>query len=100
MAVPDVAGGLADAGAGDAGGTRPAARRAWSMARQARRREWAGCVVTAVDGPESVLIPALCAAAGRAGYLWVLSPWAPADHEPPVLRHRLYWGDAATLLGR
>jgi hypothetical protein len=78
VAVPDLAGGLS-------GGRRGA----WSMASQARRRDWAGCVVTALDGPEEVLIPGLCAAAARAGYRWVLSPWAP-DDRPPVMRHRLY----------
>ncbi len=83
VAVPDVAGGLAVGRAGD----RP--RGAWSLARQARTRAWTGCVVLAVDGPESVLIPGLCAAARRAGYSWVLSPWAP-DARRPVMRHRLY----------
>jgi hypothetical protein len=87
VAVPDLAGGL------DGGG-----RRAWSLARQARRRDWTGCVVTALDGPPEVLIPGLCAAAGRAGYQWVLSPWAP-DGRTPVLRHRLYRGDVASLVG-
>ena len=88
VAVPDVAGGLAPAGGGGRG------RGAWSMAKQARRREWAGCVVTALDGPESVLVPGLCAAAAAAGYEWVLSPWAPDDRDP-VMRHRLYRGDVS-----
>lgn len=87
VAVPDLAGGL--------GGER---RSAWSMARQARRRDWRGCVVTALDGPPSVLVPGLCAAAGRAGYQWVLSPWAPDDHIS-VMRHRLYRGELAALSG-
>jgi hypothetical protein len=91
MAVPDVAGGLGSGGGrGRRGG-------AWSMAKQARRRAWTGCVVTALDGPESVLVPALCAAAGRAGYRWVLSPWAP-DGRAPVMRHRLYRAQVAELL--
>jgi hypothetical protein len=85
VAVPDLAGGLGEGG-----------RRAWALARQARRRDWAGCVVTALDGPESVLIPGLCAAAGRAGYQWVLSPWAP-DDRAPVMRHRLYQGHVGVL---
>ncbi len=80
VAVPDLAGGLSHSGG---------PRRAWSMASQARRRAWAGCVVTALDGPDAVLVPGLCAAAARAGYQWVLSPWAPDDREP-VMRHRLY----------
>jgi hypothetical protein len=89
MAVPDVAGGLGSV-AGRGG--------AWSMAKHARRRAWNGCVVTALDGQESILVPALCAAAGRAGYRWVLSPWAP-DGRPPVMRHRLYRAQVAALLG-
>jgi len=79
VAVPDLAGGLGD-GAG---------RSAWSMARQARRRNWDGCVVTSIDGAPATMIPGLCAAAGRAGYRWVLSPWAPGG-QAPVMRHRLY----------
>ena len=89
VAVPDVVGGLAVGRAGERG------RGAWSLASQARRRAWTGCVVLAVDGPESVLIPGLCAAARRAGYAWVLSPWAP-DGRRPVMRHRLYRTDVAS----
>ncbi len=79
VAVPDVVGGLAE----------DKARGAWALARKARTRAWEGCVVVALDGPEAVLVPALCGAAGRAGYSWVLSPWAPA-HTTPVMVHRLY----------
>jgi hypothetical protein len=88
VAVPDIAGGLA--------GARPGA---WSAARRARRRDWAACVVTSVDGPESVLVPGLCAAAARAGYRRVLASWAP-DDRPPVMRHRLYQASVASLRGR
>jgi hypothetical protein len=87
VAVPDLAGGLGAAGPGHG---------AWSMARQARRREWTGCVVTSVDGPPETMIPGLCAAAGRAGYQWVLSPWAP-DDRAPVMRHRLYRSVVASV---
>jgi hypothetical protein len=99
IAVPDVAGGLGGPPGGrGARGARSAwgARGAWSMARQARRREWTSCAVTALDGDASVLIPGLCAAAARAGYEWVLSPWAP-DGRAPVMRHRLYRGDTGPL---
>lgn len=86
VAVPDLAGGLGGGvdGDGSVGG-----RGAWSMARRARRREWSGCVVTSLEGAPETMIPGLCAAAGRAGYQWVLSPWAPG-HQEPVMRHRLF----------
>jgi hypothetical protein len=83
VAVPDVVGGLAE----------DKSRGAWALARKARTRAWEGCVVLALDGPEDVLIPGLCAAAGRAGYSWVLSPWAPENSATPgsqVMIHRLY----------
>ena len=86
VAVPDV---------GPALGT-GRVRGAWSLARRARQRMWEGCVITAIDGPEDVLVPALCAAAGEAGYRWVLSPWAPPG-TAPVLRHRLYGGETNAL---
>ncbi len=85
VAVPDLAGAAAGTGG------------AWSLARRARRRDWEGCVVTAMDGDGSVLIPGLCAAAARAGYEWVLSPWAP-DGRRPLMRHHLYRGDIASLV--
>ena len=85
VAVPDIAGSLARVPRG-----------AWSMARRARRRDWAACVVISVDGPESVLVPGLCAAAARAGYRRVLSSWAP-DDRPAVMRHRLYRASVASL---
>jgi hypothetical protein len=91
VAVPDVAGTMA----GRPGG-RSVARGAWSLARQARKRRWDGCVVLALDGPEDVLVAELCAAAGRAGYQWVLSPWAPNGTEP-VMVHRLYEGSVSDL---
>jgi hypothetical protein len=83
VAVPDVVGGLAE----------DKSRGAWALARKARTRAWEGCVVLALDGPEDVLIPGLCAAAGRAGYSWVLSPWAPENSDAPsspAMIHRLY----------
>jgi hypothetical protein len=95
VAVPDIAGAMAERADG-----RGATRGAWSMARRARKRTWEGCVVIALDGPEEVLIPSLCASAGRRGYQWVLSPWAPPGTEPvtPVMIHRLYTGAVADLI--
>jgi hypothetical protein len=93
VAVPDITGAMASRR--DDGHS--LARGAWSMARRARKRTWEGCVVIALDGAEEVLIPSLCASAGRAGYQWVLSPWAPAGTEP-VMVHRLYTGAVADLV--
>jgi hypothetical protein len=79
VAVPDVAVELG----------RGTARQAWKLAKRARTRAWDTCVVVALDGDPSRIIPALCAAAGRAGYSWVVSPWAPPGNEPALV-HRLY----------
>jgi hypothetical protein len=80
VAVPDVA---AELGRGTA-------RQAWKLAKRARTRAWDTCVVLALDGDPSLVVPALCAAAGRAGYSWVVSPWAPPTTEAALV-HRLYW---------
>jgi hypothetical protein len=102
VAVPDVAGtwsGWAGRTGGAGTGGRSLARGAWSLAHRARKKAWDGCVVLALDGPEEVLIPTLCAVAGQAGYRWVLSPWAP-NGTAPVMVHRLYTALVADLQGR
>jgi hypothetical protein len=78
VAVPDLA-----------GATR-AADKAWDLARRARERDWEGCVVLGMEGDPSVLVPAIQAAAGAAGYEWVVAPWAPLGAGPPETVHRLY----------
>jgi hypothetical protein len=81
-AVPDVSAALRAAGAGGA----------WHLARRARRRDWETCVVVELDGDATVLVPAICGAAGRAGYRSVIAPWAPDDREPETV-HALFTGD-------
>jgi hypothetical protein len=79
VAVPEVA---VELGQGTA-------RQAWRLAKRARTRAWDTCVVLALDGDPSRIIPTLCATARRAGYSWVVSPWAPPGTEPALV-HRLY----------
>jgi hypothetical protein len=81
VAVPDVAAALGEG----------SARRAWALAKRARTRAWDTCVVVGLDGDPALIIPSLCAAAGRAGYSWVVSPWAPGADISPLLVHRLYY---------
>jgi hypothetical protein len=80
-AVPDVAGALRRAGV----------RSAWSLAKRAKERNWEGCVVVRVAGDRAALVPGLVAAAGAAGYRWVVAPWSP-DARPPEAVHRLFTG--------
>lgn len=78
VALPDIAGPWRAAG-----GPLP-------LAARAARRQWSTAVVVELDGDPAVLVPALVAAAGSAGYTDVVSPWAPADAELPEAVHRLY----------
>ena len=78
VALPDIAGPWHDAGG-------PLA-----LAGRAARREWSTAVVIELDGDPAVLVPALLAAAGAAGYTSVVTPWAPSDARPPETVHRLY----------
>ncbi len=71
-AVPDVSGVLADA----------SLRSAWKVARRARHRRFDVAVCVHCDGPPELLVPRLQAAAGDAGYRWVVAPWAPAGTTP------------------
>ena len=57
-------------------------RSAWRDARRARQRRFDTAVCVRCDGPPEVLVPRLLAAAGQAGYRWVITPWAPPGHEP------------------
>jgi hypothetical protein len=50
---------------------------AWQLAKRARRGAWEGCTVVHLDGDPGRLVPALQAAAGEAGYEWVVAPWSP-----------------------
>jgi hypothetical protein len=60
----------------------------WAMAKRAKRGGWDGCTVVRCDGDPSVLVPAVQAAAGLAGYQWVVAPWSPdPDAQPPETVH-------------
>lgn len=47
-------------------------------------------MILRIDGPPEVLVPEALAAAGRAGYRWVVSPWAPEGHGPPEVACQVY----------
>jgi hypothetical protein len=68
------------------------AKGAWALARRARQRDWEGAVILRIDGPPEVLVPEAVAAAGRAGYRWVVSPWAPDGWGPPEVVCQVYEG--------
>jgi hypothetical protein len=78
VALPDIAGPWRQAGG-------PLA-----LAGRAARRQWSTAVVLELDGDPAVLVAALAAAAGAAGYTSIVTPWAPADTGPPEAVHRLY----------
>ena len=79
-AVPDLSGALRD----------PRLRAAWGLARRARLADWEGCTVVRCSGRPEVEVPTLVAAAGRAGYSWVVAPWSPDPAVPPETVHRTY----------
>jgi hypothetical protein len=63
---------------------------AWQLARRAKRGEWEGCTVVECDGDPAQLVPALQAAAGAAGYQWVVAPWSPDPAAEPETEHVLF----------
>jgi hypothetical protein len=65
-------------------------RAAWGLARQARDGTWDGCTIVRCEDDPAVAVPALVAAAGRAGYTWVVAPWSPDAGAPPETVHRTY----------
>ena len=71
-AVPDVSAAL----------RRASIRSAWSVARRARDRAFETAVCVRCDGDAAVLVPRLQAAAGAAGYRWLVAPWAPPGIDP------------------
>jgi hypothetical protein len=79
-AVPDVGEVLRGAGL----------RSAWTAARRARERRWTTATVVRCDADPAVAVPALQAAAGRAGYEWVIAPWSPDATAEPEAIHRTY----------
>ena len=71
-AVPDVSATLA----------RASLRSAWRVARRASDRAFDTAVCVRCAGDPAELVPALRAAAGAAGYQWVVAPWAPDGVAP------------------
>ena len=71
-AVPDVSATLA----------RASLRSAWRVARRASERAFDTAVCVRCTGDPAELVPALRAAAGAAGYRWLVAPWAPEGVEP------------------
>jgi hypothetical protein len=68
----------------------PSIRSTLSVARRARAADWEGCTVVRCTGSPEVEVSALVAAAGRAGYSWVVAPWSPDPAAPPETVHRTY----------
>lgn len=79
-AVPDVSDALRARGP----------RGAVLLARRARARAWETCTVVRCTTEPAVAVPALQAAAGRAGYRWVVAPWTPDPAAEPEAIHRIY----------
>jgi hypothetical protein len=79
-AVPDLSGALRTS----------RLRGAWGLARRAREGDWEGCTVVRCSADPAVAVPALVAAAGRAGYRWVVAPWSPDPGASPETVHRTY----------
>jgi hypothetical protein len=68
-------------------------RSAWGVAARARRADWDTCTVVRCTTDPAVAVPTLRAAAGAAGYRWVVAPWSPDPDTPPEAVHRVYRRD-------
>lgn len=79
-AVPDLSAALRGASLRDA----------WGLAKRARAGEWSTATVVRCDGDAARAVPALLAAAGRAGYEAVIAPWTPDRAVEPETIHRTY----------
>jgi hypothetical protein len=79
-AVPDVSDALRTSGVRDA----------WRLAARARRRDWRTCTVVRCTADPAVAVPTLQAAAGVAGYRWVVAPWSPDPEATAEVVHRTY----------
>ncbi len=65
-------------------------RSAWQLARRVRARTWDTCTVVRCTADPALAVPALQAAAGRAGYRWVIAPWSPDPDQVPEAIHHIY----------
>jgi hypothetical protein len=65
-------------------------RGSWSLARRLRQAEWDTATIVRLDDDPHDAVPALCAAAARAGYQSVISPWSPDPTAQPETVHAVY----------
>ena len=65
-------------------------RGAWSLARRVREAEWDTATIVRLDDDPAEAVPALCTAAARAGYAWVISPWSSDPAVEPETVHAVY----------
>ena len=79
-AVPDLSGALRHANL----------RSAWALARRVREGSWDTATIVRIGDDPSDAVPALCSAAARAGYAWVISPWSPDPDAEPETVHAVY----------
>jgi hypothetical protein len=79
-AVPDLADALRASGL----------RSAWGLAKRARQGDWDLATVVRCAVDPAAAVPALQAAAGRAGYRSVIAPWSPDPEAEPEAVHRTY----------
>jgi hypothetical protein len=79
-AVPDLSGALRGA----------TIRGAWDLARRVRKGGWDTATIVRIDDDPAEVVPALCGAAARAGYRWVISPWSPDPDADPETVHAVY----------
>ncbi len=62
------------------------------LLRRAKAQDWTTAVVVRCDGEPATLVPALCAAAGAAGYRDVIAPWSPDPDAVPEAVHASFAG--------
>ena len=65
------------------------------LIRRTKRGSWSTAVIRACHGDPSVLVPALQAAAGAAGYVDVIAPWSPDPDAAPETVHATFRGRSA-----
>jgi GNAT superfamily N-acetyltransferase len=65
-------------------------RHAWGLAKRVRAGAWSTATIVRCDDDPVLAVPALLAAAGRAGYESVIAPWSPDPAALPETVHRTY----------
>ncbi len=79
-AVPDLSASLRGASLRDA----------WRLAHRARAGAWSTATIVRCHDDPALAVPALVAAAGRAGYAEVIAPWSPDPSAGPETVHRTF----------